>query len=76
MVYWISPLPAGCQISDQPFGAVMYDANLPGLGWCNCCEDTFEKYRGRLGTGLGQKYELQADGRKWNEPKEEKETKQ
>lgn len=63
-VYWTSPLPAtGCQLTNRPFNEVMYDANLPGIGWGNWCQETFDEYRGRLGTGLGQKYVLQDDGR-------------
>lgn len=62
--YWLSPLPAtGCQLRNKPFGGVMYDANLPGIGWGNWCQETFEQFGGKLGTGLGQKYVLQDDGR-------------
>ena len=62
-MYWTSPLPKGCQLSGQPFGEMMYDANLPGIGWGNWCHDTFVAGGGKLGTGLGQKYVKQDNGR-------------
>jgi len=62
-VYWSSPLPDACQLTGKPFNGVMYDANLPGLGWGNFCFEAFDERGGKLGTGLGQKYRLQDDGR-------------
>lgn len=62
-VYWCGDPPPACQLSGAPFNGVMYDANLPGVGWGNFNEATFKRYGGRLGTGFGQKYEQQADGR-------------
>lgn len=61
-VYWAGPLDPECQISKIPFGNVMYDARTP-LGWANICQETFDAYECKLGTGYGQKYELQIDGR-------------
>lgn len=62
--YWLSPVPDGCQLCGKPFDGIMFDANLPGLGWGNYCKATFDRLGGRLGVGLGQRYELGADG-KW-----------
>lgn len=62
-IYWIGPLSDSCQLYGIPFGSTMYDANLPGIGWGNFCERAFIENRGRLGTGFGQKYEKQIDGR-------------
>jgi hypothetical protein len=62
-VYWLSEVPAGCQLSGKPFNGVMYDANLPGIGWGLWCYEAFEYHGGKLGTGFGQKYRRQDDGR-------------
>jgi hypothetical protein len=61
-IYWCGPLEPNCQISSKPFDGVMYDASTP-LGWANICQEVFDRYNCRLGTGLGQKYLLQDDGR-------------
>ena len=61
-VYWLSPLEDGCQITNTPYNGVMYDAKTP-YGWANVCHDAFVTLGCRLGLGLGQKYEQQADGR-------------
>jgi hypothetical protein len=63
-IYWTGPLDKACQLTGKPFRGVMYDAKLPGYGWGNYCEAAFLKYGGQLGMGLGQKYQLQSDG-KW-----------
>ena len=55
-ITWAGPLSDGCQLSNRPFNGVMYDANLPGIGWGNWDEITFKACGGRLGTGFGQKY--------------------
>ena len=62
-VFWLSPLEDKCQLYGIPFFGVMYDANLPGYGWGNYCEMAFWQRGGTLGTGRGQKYEKQSDGR-------------
>ena len=60
--YWLSPLDDACQITGEPLKGVMYDAKTP-LGWANIGQAAFDHFGCRLGLGLGQKYELQADGR-------------
>jgi len=62
-IYWCGHLAPTCQLSNESYNGVMYDANLPGIGWGNWNEATFKAHGGRLGTGLGQKYEQQSDGR-------------
>jgi hypothetical protein len=62
-VYWLSPL-SGCDICSGSFEAVMYDAKTKQGPWGNMCQKCYVKHGvGRLGTGFGQKYEKQADGR-------------
>lgn len=54
---WASPL-TSCQLCESPFNGQMFDARLPGLGWGNYCAACFRRHDGRLGTGLGQAYQL------------------
>jgi len=61
--YWCGPVPAVCEISGKPFNGVMYDASVPGLGWAHICYDTFKQYSCKVGSGMGQKYRKQDDGR-------------
>lgn len=50
-------------ISGKPFNGVMYDAKIPGEGWANINQETFDAYGCKLGVGFGQRFELQDDGR-------------
>lgn len=62
-VYWASPL-NGCDVCCADFpGGIMYDAVVSGM-WGNVCQSCFSlDPRAKLGTGFGQKYEKQVDGR-------------
>jgi hypothetical protein len=62
-VYWIGEIPEGCQLTGRSFNGTIYDAKLPRFGWGVWNQETFEAEAGSLGTGLGQKYHLQDDGR-------------
>lgn len=59
---WLSPLEDECQACGGHFHGVMYDARLPGIGWGNYCNLCFIMAGGKLGTGFGQRYELQPHG--------------
>ena len=61
-VYWCGQLANACQITQTPFDGVMYDAKTR-FGWANICQTTFDAMGCKLGTGLGQKYVQQVDGR-------------
>lgn len=62
-VYWITPLGSADDFG-IPFDKVMYDAKTRMGPWANMAPSSFRTYGlGRLGTGFGQKYEKQADGR-------------
>jgi hypothetical protein len=54
--------PDNCQSCGKPFdgNGPMYDARVKAWGmWGNICQGCFDGYGCVLGTGLGQKYELQ-----------------
>ena len=62
-VFWLSPL-GGFDDFGSPYRDVMYDAATTMGPWANMTQESFERYgRGRLGLGLGQKYQRQPDGR-------------
>lgn len=58
---WTSPLD-GCQICNDNFDGVMYDAKVFG-SWGNVCNSCFSAdTQAKIGTGRGQRYELQPWG--------------
>lgn len=64
-VYWLSPLTV-CQTCKGPFGNIMYDMKTDFGSWANMCLTcaTLGPGIGKTGTGFGQRYEKQPDG-KW-----------
>jgi hypothetical protein len=64
-VYWLGTLHDECQMCHRPFGEAMYDCAIPPLSfaWGNICRVCFTGYGCRLGTGFGQEYKIQKDGR-------------
>lgn len=64
--YWLSPVPERCETCEQPMGDTMYDSAVGRGGpWACMCGNCFAfgPGLGELGTGRGQKYEKQPDGR-------------
>lgn len=63
--YWLSPV-GGFDDFSSPYKGVMYDARTKHGPWACMTEQSWAKHRvdDRLGTGIGQKYVEQADG-KW-----------
>ncbi|KFH18447.1 hypothetical protein IB60_17225 [Brucella abortus LMN1] len=65
-LYWQSPI-AACDVCSIVFpkapGTEMYDARTRAGPWANMCRCCFNFEGLGLGTGLGQKYVLQEDGR-------------
>jgi hypothetical protein len=58
---YINPV-NNCNLCNAEFdgSGPMYDARLlPYSTWANLCEDCFTTHNCKLGTGYGQKYELQ-----------------
>lgn len=50
-----------CDVCRSEDNAVIYDASLCFCGhrvWAMACQECFDAHHGRLGTGLGQKYEV------------------
>lgn len=62
MTYWTGTLPQNDDFG-KPYGHVMYDAKTILGPWANMRESSFLKYGIGTGPGLGQRYELQPDGR-------------
>ncbi len=61
-IFWCGPIDK-CQLTGDELGDTMYDARLPSGQWGNIGQRAFEENGCRLGTGLGQKYKRQEDGR-------------
>lgn len=62
-VYHANP-PLGCDVCHSPIGDDLFDAKIKPTGyWGNLCRQCFE-FRGvGLGTGRGQHFKRQSDGR-------------
>jgi hypothetical protein len=60
-ITWAGPLADRCQLTGEAFNGVMYDARTP-QGWANIGQTAFDRFKCRLGTGYGQKYELRDCG--------------
>lgn len=65
-IYWAGDIPAVCQLSGRAIIDAFIDGSHPRHGsWAIFHPDAFAEIGGRLGTGYGQRYERQADGRFW-----------
>lgn len=62
-VFWCGSNVTHCQVTGEKLEDVMYDAMVMSGRWANIGQTAFDKYGCQLGTGLGQKYERQEDGR-------------
>jgi hypothetical protein len=62
-VYWVSPLGIKDDFGEL-YKDVMYDGRTNSGPWANMAAQSWRIYGvGKLGTGYGQKYKKQADGR-------------
>lgn len=63
--YWLSKVPANCETCGTPITNTFYDADT-GRGWACMCPSCQMLGPGKnlLGTGRGQRYDKQPDG-KW-----------
>ncbi len=55
--------PLNCDLCGLSILAVFIDGKTAGGPWANMCPYCHRGNGGKLGTGLGQRYELQTDGR-------------
>lgn len=64
-VYWVSPPPEKCQGCENDIEEVFYDGRTRIGPWALMCPMCFYLGPGigQTGTGFGQKYEKQRDGR-------------
>ena len=62
--YWMSAAPVNCDWCGSKIGKTFVDGKTTTGQWGCLCPSCHKKMGGRLGTGLGQQYEKQADG-KW-----------
>ena len=60
--YYVGP-PTDCDICRDKITDVFYDCATVMGPWGNLCPDCFERYSYGLGTGRGQKYNKQGNGR-------------
>lgn len=61
--YWNGPVPAKCDLEREPIMDAFVDGKTIFGPWANMCPKCHQSYGIGLGTGKGQKYERQADGR-------------
>ena len=57
---WSGSKPEQCDICKKPITTVFIDGNTSFGGWANMCPDCHSQYGKGLGTGKGQKYNLEA----------------
>jgi len=64
-VYWLSAnLPDKCQLSGKAIRTEFVDGRVPGISsWAIMEPGYFRQIGGTLGTGRGQRYRKQSDGR-------------
>jgi hypothetical protein len=62
--YWLSPVPTKCDLCHGPVAGRFYDAKTALGPWGIVCPHCFKASGHSLGTGRGQEYTLQNDG-KW-----------
>lgn len=63
LVYWAGTPPVRCDICHKALGATFFDARAQTGHWGCLCQTCYTVHGVGLGTGLGQKYEVQDDGR-------------
>jgi hypothetical protein len=61
--YWTGDAPAQCDICNGGFASVFIDGRTKTGQWANMCRQCFHLYGVGLGTGKGQSYAQQNDGR-------------
>lgn len=62
-VFWCGPAPAKCDISGRDITNEFIDGATTMGPWANMHPEAHQLYGRGLGTGKGQRYQKQADGR-------------
>lgn len=67
-VYWMGEVPKQCQLSGRAITTTFVDGRVPPLSsrvgsWACMHPVYFRQLGGKLGLGMGQRYERQPDGR-------------
>lgn len=63
-VHWAGEPPTECQLSGRKITTSFVDGRVPGHGsWAFMHPAYFKEYGGTFGTGRGQRYEKQENGR-------------
>ncbi|MAH49539.1 hypothetical protein CMI37_27200 [Candidatus Pacearchaeota archaeon] len=60
---WLSEPPNACDLCRRPIRMIFIDGKTSSGPWGNMCPECHKSEGGGLGTGLGQRYEKQDDGR-------------
>ena len=61
--FWIGSPPDACDICAAVLVGIFIDGRTRMGPWANMCNTCHRQYGCGLGTGCGQKYQLQDDGR-------------
>ncbi len=59
---WMGSIPSECDLCGMPILQVFVDGKTRMGSWANMCLSCFKQDGVGLGTGLGQKYQLQTSG--------------
>lgn len=61
--YWMGSEVTECDLCEKKITDEFVDGNVRGLSWACMCPQCHASRGGGLGTGRGQRYERQDDGR-------------
>jgi hypothetical protein len=61
--YWTGSAPTQCDIDKRPITTEFVDGKTTVGPWANMCPQCFQRYGVGIGTGRGQRYVKQEDGR-------------
>ena len=62
-VFWLGMVPNDCQLTSRPIEDQFVDGRAPNGMWAIMHPDTFKELGQVPGTGFGQLYQRQSDGR-------------
>jgi hypothetical protein len=62
-VYWVGQPDANCDLCGNPIGKLFVDGRTRMGSWANMCRACHSAYGLGVGTGKGQRFQKQPDGR-------------